>query len=567
MKKIISSILAVTAAMSIATVSYATTPITWSQMGASSTISTDLTTKEWHRNAKNTGTLASGVWSRLQEFSSGIGRLTLDGKAAMYDVTSGAVVTPEYDRLQVRCGWNEGNGTVWYGGGTKIKLTDKELKPGTQYKLTVKAGVKSNTGMMTGGTRLNASFYSANGTHDFRSNTIDILKDYDSRVEKGTAGVLGALATDQYTDAENNKYYKLNTYTLNLTPDASDYNYDGVYSGFTTLVLFAANRAEDGTWKPIMETGKMSELVIDSVSIEPVGNTEASTVIKRGVSQTFEKVADGTVSADRMGWVLGSDSKKTRISTRSTGEGLPVGGVTTKAEGSKWSLLLCNTTAKTDAASGEAVDVSATRPFSSYEIRPGEKYGLSFYARISLKTVGVPVSVSVGGQEVKLFSTAENFFGEATYAWKQFYCTFTAPAADSYTDGKINVAITAKSLSAPSSKGETDFLIDDVVLTAANQSFANDFNAAEGEDLVPFYANVYAGRDAINATLYPALFNEGSFIEVDTLRAFIVNANSVTTLSDSVSVNGGDTLKLMYWDGMCPVANFNQMLRPAAAAK
>lgn len=563
MKKVISCILAATAAMSFTATSFATTSITWSKMGKSSTINSDLTTVCWHSNAKNYGTLASGVWSRLQEFTSGIGRMTVDGKATMYDVASSEVVTPANDRLQIRCGWNETDGTtVWYGGGTRIKLSDKELKPGTQYEITVKAGTKENTGVMKDGTSLYASFLSANGTTDFRSSGVTILKEYDSDVEKGAAGEFGILATDKYTDSEGNSYDKLNTYTLNVIPNSSDYYYDNVYSGFTTLVLFAANRAEDGTWNPIMDTGKMSELVIDSVSIEPVGNETASAVVKRGVSQTFEKFdsAQDKMVGDKMSWALNSDATKSRMNLRTTQKKV-IGDVSTAAINSTQNMFVANKTGK-DGGTPKAIDASIAREFYSYELRPGEKYGLSFYASVSAKDQTLPIKVQVGDSVVKEFNDSDNVFGAATYGWKQFYCTFTAPAADAYTEGKIKVVITAVGLPGISN-GEVDFYIDDVVLTAAKQSFNADFNAAEGEDVVSFYSNVYAGNEAINAKLYPVVYNADRLVDLDTLRDFVVDANSVTTLTDSVPVTGGDTMKLLYWDDMTPIADFDLFVKSA----
>ncbi len=562
MKKIISSILAVTAAMSIATVSYATTPITWSDMYNASIANSSLSSYEWDGDtggggvAKYYGTLASGVWARLQEFSNGNGSRIYKATDSMYDVAAGEVTANANGRLSSLCGWDSSD---WYGGGIRVKLTDKQVKPGNTYKVTVKAGISahsSNVGEFTDGTHVYAMFGSTASKYDFRTTgATDALAD---ALKKGAAVDLGAIDKTKQT-VDGTDYYKLNTYTGSLTAVSGAFSHDEVYSGMTTLCLIVANKTADG-WTYILPSKTMARFVVDSVTLEPADDAAASTVVRRGVSQTFEKIVNGVATADDMGWKNSSGVENTRVGTRAT-TAQEYGGASISPVGSGFSLLLGNKT-------GAAVDLSATRAFSSYEIRPGEKYSLSFYARQSLKASNVNLKVTVGDTDVITFADAksDNYFGALTSGWKQFYCTFTAPEASAYTDGKIDVKITAVSMPG-STSGETDVRIDDVVLTAQNQSFADDFNAAEGEDLVPFYANVYAGSDAINATLYPALFSEGRFIKADTFRPFIVDANAVTTLSDSVSVNGGDTLKLMYWDGMNPVVDFNQMRRPAAAAE
>lgn len=562
MKKIISSILAAAAALSVATVSYATAPITWSDMYNASVANSNLSSYEWDGDtgasnaAKYYGTLASGAWTRLQEFSSGVGNRLYKATDGMYDVAAGEVTSNANGRLSSLCGWN--SGSAWYGGGVRVKLTDKQVKPDSTYKVTVKAGISahgSNDGEFTDGIHLYAMFGSTASKYDFR--TTSATTALSNALSTGAAVDLGAIdKTTQNVDGTD--YYKLTTYTGNLTSKLAAYSHGEVYSGMTTLCLIVANKTEDG-WTNILSSSTMARFVVDSVTIEPATEEAATTVVKRGVSQTFEKLVDGTVVADTMGWTNSSGVENTRVGTRAT-TAQTYGGASIAPVGSGFSLLLGNKT-------GAAVDLSATREFSSYEIRPGEKYGLSFYARQSLKASNVNLKVTVGDTDVITFADAksDNYFGALTTGWKQFYCTFTAPDASAYTDGKIDVKITAVQM--PGSTNETDVRIDDVVLTAATQSFADDFNSEKGEDLVPFYANVYAGNDEINATLYPALYSEKKFIKADTFRAFTVNANSVTTLSDSTSVNGADTLKLMYWDGMNPVVDFNSMQRPAASAE
>lgn len=552
MKKMFAIALAV-ATMSTATVSFATEPIDWSdnEKGVvngwyASVYSDSLSTVDWKSGGKQYGTLASNfAWSRLCEFGTANMTKLQNKTVKFYDVDNETI--KEAQRMYAVVGNNDDK--VWYGGGARVQLSDKEIKPGGKYRVTVKAGAEIGEALLNQGAHLYASFMSPITESDMRYK-VGVLANYDNRVENGSVADLGEVLIDKKT-VDSESYYQLKEYTADIIADPSVFSVSGVYSGLTTLNLYVAIPDGNGSWSQVVPKSKTANLHFDSIKIEQVDAPETATrLVRRGIRQTFEKYTsqDATsVSSDKMGWDGIAVDGVTRYGTQKNDSNIKLGNkLRIDPRYSDHALLLVN-------IEGKAEELAVSRDYTKDELRPGEKYCMTFNARVNQKALSCPVTVTVGGTDIAASTSdvIKKNNGNAIYGWKQLCYIFTAPEESAYTDGKINVQI--KFGNTAYSK-EVRAYIDNVTMTAENQSFAADFEAG---DYTSFYTNVYAGtKEKLDSTIYCASFKENKFVDLDTIRYMKGAANTVAYTSETVDLSTGiDTIKTTYWNDMYPLTN------------